>query len=86
MLTAAVFTSQEAKRRLEHEALQGDGLSGFRRAKRPVHAGAAAMLALQKPGAAASGSRPGAGGFNVLRPNTGEGMLALLGRSAIISP
>lgn len=58
-------------RRLGHEVLPGDALSGFRRAKRPVHVGAAVMLAIMRPGAAASGSRLGAAGFSVLRPNTG---------------
>ena len=49
--------------------------SGFRRAKRPVHLGAAVILAVEKAGMAASGSRSGSGGFSIMRPNTGEEVL-----------
>ncbi|GAX76479.1 hypothetical protein CEUSTIGMA_g3924.t1, partial [Chlamydomonas eustigma] len=68
---------QEAVRRLQHEGDDILKLSGFRRAKRPVHAGAAVMLAIHKAagGTAGGGGRPGAAGaFTIIRPNTGVGL------------
>ena len=69
----------DAKRRLEHEILPGDLMSGFRRAKRPVHASASMLLAMKRPTGGGGGGKGGshhhqgekAGGFAIYRPGTG---------------